>query len=62
MEVVVASFVELVEAAVAVDGAGDALFLFEDDSRDDGVVMVSQGRRCCQEVMATFINGAVSIQ
>lgn len=43
---VVASLLEAVAAAEGVDvveGAGDALGLLVDDSRDDGVVMVNRG-------------------
>lgn len=39
LEVVVASVVEVVE--VATDGAGEALALLVDESRDEGVVMIA---------------------
>jgi len=43
LEVVVASVVEVVEGAV--DGAGDALALVVDESRDEGVVMIANTKR-----------------
>lgn len=44
----VVSAVEPVEVAVAVDGAGDALALFVEDSREDGVVMIASWQRPSQ--------------
>ena len=43
LEVVVVSVVEAVEGAV--DGAGDALALLVDESRDEGIVMIASSQQ-----------------